>query len=150
MGDTMPPMDGGMDSDPMGGPQLPDVGGDGMGDDPMGGEIPSGDGGMDDTPDGGEGMTTDGGNQEIDDIFGQLSTEDQASVLKYAKSMVKDNGGNDGGMPDMQAESKQNIRNIVTEVINNILGNEDNGGERPDNKIRNKRAGSNSPFVTKY
>lgn len=146
MGDSMPPMEGGMDSDPMGTPQIPDVGGDDMGNNPMDDNMPPV---GDDTPDDGEGMPSEGENQEIDDIFSKLSTEDQASVVKYAKSMVKDDA-DEGEMPDMQAESKKHIRNIVTEVINNILGNEDNGGERPDNRIRNKRARSNSPFVTKY
>lgn len=139
----MPPM-GDMDAnDPMANPAPMDS-------DVMGGDIPPADDGMGAMPDGGEGIPAEGDNQEIDDIYSQLSTEDQASVLKYAKSMVKDNGSEEGGMPDMQAETKKHIRSIVTEVVNSILGSEENGGVRPDNRIRNKRAKGNSPFVTKY
>ena len=52
----MPPMEGGMDSDPMGTPQIPDVGGDDMGNNPMDDNMPPV---GDDTPDDGEGMPED-------------------------------------------------------------------------------------------
>ena len=136
MGDDMPPMDGnGMDSEPPMGDEGPDS---------MDSDMPP----MDDK---GPDEASVEGNSEIDDIFSKLNTEDQASVIKYAKSMVKDNGEQDTSpAPDMQAESVKKIKKLVTEIVNNILGSDDEESQRPDNQVRNKRARNNSPFVTKY
>lgn len=136
MGDEIPPMDdNSMDSEPPMGSEGPDD---------MGPDMPP----MDDN---GPEEASEGGNSEIDDIFSQLNTEDQASVIKYAKSMIKDNGEQDTpSAPDMQAESVKKIKKLVTEIVNNILGSDDEDSQRPDNQVRNKRAKSNSPFVTKY
>ena len=135
MEDEIPPMDNnGPDEAPMGG----------EGPDDMGSDMPPmDDNGLDEAPE--------GGNSEIDGIFSQLNTEDQASVIKYAKSMIKDNGEQDTPpAPDMQAESVKKIKKLVTEIVNNILGSDDEDSQRPDNQVRNKRARNNSPFVTKY
>lgn len=149
----MPPMDAPMD-DPMGGMPPMDGSDDGMGEEPMGGDMPPMDGPENEAPD----MGAEGGNNEIDDIFNKLSTEDQAAVIKYAKSMAKDDEEEsdepapnpEGDAPDMQAESiNKKLRNFVNEIVNNILGDNDEV-ERPDNKIRNKKAKTNSPFVTQY
>jgi hypothetical protein len=136
MGNEMPPMNGnGMDSEPPIGSEGPDD---------MGSDMPP----MDDK---GSDEAPVEGNSEIDDIFSKLNTEDQASVIKYAKSMVKDNGEQDTPpAPDMQAESVKKIKKLVTEIVNNILGSDDEESQRPDNQVRNKRARNNSPFVTKY
>ena len=154
MGGDMSPM-GDMGADPMGGApdpmggdmpmDDPAMGGD-MGADPMGGESP-------DMPEGDGGMAPEGGNSEIDGVFNQLGTEDQASVLKYAKSMLKNSDSGEGmppAEPDMQAESVKHIKGLVTEIVNDILGSNEEGTDRPDTTIRNKRAVGNSPFVTKY
>lgn len=136
MGNDIPPMDGnGMDSEPPMGDEGPDS---------MDSDMPP----MDDK---GPDEASVEGNSEIDDIFSKLNTEDQASVIKYAKSMVKDNGEQDTSpTPDMQAESVKKIKKLVTEIVNNILGSDDEESQRPDNQVRNKRARNNSPFVTKY
>lgn len=136
MGDDIPPMDdNGMDSEPPMGDEGPDS---------MGSDMPP----MDDK---GPDEASVEGNSEIDDIFSKLNTEDQASVIKYAKSMVKDNGEQDtSSASDMQAESVKKIKKLVTEIVNNILGSDDKESQRPDNQVRNKRARNNSPFVTKY
>lgn len=136
MEDEMPPMNSnGMDSEPLIGSEGPDD---------MGSDMPP----MDNN---GSNEAPEGGNSEIDDIFSQLNTEDQASVIKYAKSMIKDNGEQDTPpAPDMQAESVKKIKKLVTEIVNNILGSDNEDSQRSDNQVRNKRARNNSPFVTKY
>lgn len=80
-------------------------------------------------------------NSEIDDIFSKLDTEKQAAVIKYAKSMV------DG---DAQPEPEMNEEQVVTEITNNIMGDEDKKPEhKEDQKIRNSKITSSNPFITK-
>ena len=152
----MPPMgaDGmGMD-DSMGGPD--DMGG---APDDMGGGSPMGDepDDMGGAPDdmGGEPPMDGGEDDELMDIINNLSIEDKAAVTKYAKSMADDSEGDeipqdDGGMP---MESLKNIKNVINEVINDILDNQE-GTKRPEKKLPkeyiNKEDGRHieTPFMT--
>lgn len=101
------------------------------------------------------------GNNEIDDIFGKLNTEKQAAVIKYAKSMVDDNEEGDNeetsdeapedGMPDdkMKMESKENLGNLVNEIINSILDDDEEEDSREDDKIRNTKVTKDNPYISK-
>lgn len=128
----MPPMgadDMGME-DPMG--DAPDdMGG---GEPPMGGEDPSMGGGDDD---------------ELMNIVNDMSTEDKAAVIKYAKSIADDSEGGmpqDGGMP---MESVRNYKGIIDEVINDVLDGQE-GTKRPSKKIAKEYKGMNSPWKSPY
>ena len=83
--------------DDMNNAPMPPMGADDMGgEDPMGGD-PMG-GGMDgmggDMPQGPDDMGGEEGN-ELMGIFDNLSVEDKAAVIKYAKSMSSDEGGDE-------------------------------------------------------
>lgn len=88
------------------------------------------------------------GNEELDSVVSNLSTEDQAAVLKYAKSMADDNNGegNDGIMP----EGRRNYRNIIDETINSILYGDDEKVTRPDTRLPKRYRGKNSPFNSPF
>jgi hypothetical protein len=142
---------------------------------PMGSEPPMGDPMMDDDPNmGGEmedqGMEM-GGNQEDDELMGiinNLSVEDKAAVLKYAKSMSDDNEGGEGaempmgadmgGDPGMAApgqnqmpESRGLFGKIIDETINSIKGKKDTGMKRPEKGLSKKyRDKKDNPFVSPY
>lgn len=82
------------------------------------------------------------GGSEIDSVFSQLDTEKQAAVLKYAKSMVNDNAGEEP-KPDTNVEEEK----IVTEITNNILN--DRVEKKSNEKVRNKKITNANPFITK-
>lgn len=140
----MPPMgpdDMGMD-DPnaMGGA-------DPMGEDPngMGGEDPMADGGMDDP------NAMGGEDDELMNIINGLSIEDKAAVTKYAKSMADDSNG--GETPDMGGEmpmeSRRNVRNLIDEVINDVLDNRE-GTKRPEKKLPKQYRNVEMPFKSPF
>lgn len=88
------------------------------------------------------------GNEELDSVVSNLSTEDQAAVLKYAKSMADDdNRADDNGM---MPESRRNYRNIIDETINSILYGDDENVTRPDTRLPKRYRGKNSPFTSPF
>lgn len=143
----MPPMDDGMGIDD---PNM-------MGGDPNAmGSDPNMDGGQNEQPpmDGSNMMGNEDpsmeqpqGNAELDDVVSNLSTEDQAAVLKYAKSMADDNGGNDNGM---MPESRRSYRNIIDETINSIIYGDDDKVTRPETRLPKRYRGKNSPFNSPF
>lgn len=130
----MPPMgadDMGME-EPMGG--APDDMG---GEDPMGGD-------MSQDPSMGNGE-----DDELMNIVNDMSTEDKAAVIKYAKSIADDSDGGmpqDGGMP---MESVRNYKGIIDEVINDVLDNQE-GTKRPSKKIPKEYEEMKSPWKSPY
>lgn len=95
------------------------------------------------------------GNPELNGIMDKLDTEKQAAVIKYAKSMVNDNGEDDkpkmtGDNPSMPMEGKQSLSNLINEIINNVLEDETNeDDDRRDKKIKNKKVTQGNPFISK-
>lgn len=89
------------------------------------------------------------GNDELSNVVNNLSLEDQAAVLKYAKSMQKDD---EGGNDDMMPEGRQiHYDKIINEVIADILHDtEKNGIERPETKLPKRYRKMNSPFNSPY
>jgi hypothetical protein len=85
---------------------------------------------------------------EIDDIFSKLDTEKQAAVIKYAKSMVDDEGTE--SEPQTKESQMPGEDEMVTEIANNVL---DDRKEKPeegeDKRIRNKKVTKANPFITK-
>lgn len=117
MDDMMSPMVGPMD-EPMGGGEPP-MDDQTSGEDPLGGDM------------GGE---QGGGADEISDIIGKLSLEDQAAVKKYAESLVSDNGGEE------DAPIGESIEDITKR-----------GEKRENNKIpRRYRGDDTNPFRSKF
>ena len=127
-----------------------------MGPDDMGGEDPMADpmaggedqmGGMDDPNAMGGGE-----DDELMDIINGLSIEDKAAVTKYAKSMANDSEGAeemppaDGGMP---MESKARVKNIIDEVINDVLDNKE-GTKRPEKKLPKEYRNMEMPFKSPF
>lgn len=88
------------------------------------------------------------GNEELDSVVSNLSTEDQAAVLKYAKSMADDNNGEESN--GMMPESRRNYRNIIDETINSILYGDDEKVTRPDTRLPKRYRGKNSPFNSPF
>lgn len=133
----MPPMGAenmGME-DPMGA-QDPMAGGDpnAMGD-PMGGEQPPMNGGDDD---------------ELMNIVNNMSTEDKAAVIKYAKSMADDSQGAQDPMGgEMPMESRRKFTSIIDETINDVLDNRE-GTKRPEKKMPKEYKGMKSPFKSPF
>lgn len=142
---------------------------------PMGSEPPMDDPMMGDDPNmGGEmedpGMEM-GGNQEDDElmsVINNLSVEDKAAVLKYAKSMSDGNEGGEGAEMPMDAdmggdpgtaapdqnqmpESRGLFGKIIDETINSIKGRKDTGMKRQEKglskKYRNKK---DNPYFSPY
>jgi hypothetical protein len=129
-------------ADPMGG-SMDDMGGEPPMDDSMGGEDPNAMGGEDD---------------ELMDIINGLSIEDKAAVTKYAKSMVDDsNGAEDpmmgGDAPDMSGnmpmESRLGMRNIIDEVINDVLDGKE-GRKRLEKKMPRQYRDKEMPFKSPF
>lgn len=89
------------------------------------------------------------GNDELNNVVSNLSLEDQAAVLKYAKSMQKDNEGNNDGM--MPESRKTRYNNILNEVIADILHDtEKTGIKRQETKLPRRYKNMNSPFNSPY
>ena len=132
---------------------MPPMGPDDMGmDDPnaMGGAEPMGedpmaDGSMDDP------NAMGGEDDELMDIINGLSIEDKAAVTKYAKSMADDSNGEEtpdmGG--EMPMESRRNIRNLIDEVINDVLDNRE-GTKRPEKKLPKQYRNVEMPFKSPF
>lgn len=120
---------------------MPPMGADDMGmEDPMGGAL-------DDM--GGEEPSMGGDDDELMNIVNDMSTEDKAAVIKYAKSIVDDSEGGapqDDGMP---MESVRNYKGIIDEVINDVLDNQE-GTKRPSKKIAKEYEGMKSPWKSPY
>jgi len=143
-GAPMPPM--GADNmggdDPMADPMMGDP--NAMGGDPMDGmpQDPNAMGGTDD--------------DELMNIVNGLSIEDKAAVTKYAKSMADDSEGEDpmmGGMPqgngEMPMESKRSLKNIIDEVMNDVL-NDREGTKRPEKKMPKEYRDMEMPFKSPF
>lgn len=141
----MPPMGSGdMDNDPMGSEDPMGGGQDPMGD-PNGGDDPMGDDmgnepPMDDEPN--------DDNDELDDVMDSLSVENQAAVLKYAKSMV-DDGGDDEQGGEMPMEGFRSMKRIIDETINDVLDGYE-GTDRPQKKVPKSYRNLKSPFKSPY
>lgn len=144
MGGNMDGM-GDLDNAPM-----PPMGSDDMGmkdpmAEPMGGEEPN-DMGNDQLMDNGD-------DDELMNVFNNLSMEDKAAVIKYAKSM-EDNGSSeempqdDGGM--MPMESRKSMRSIIDETINDVLNDKREGTERPKKDLPKEYRGMKNPFKSPY
>ena len=136
----MPPMgsdDMGMNNDPMGGGDDMD-----MQEPPMGGEDQ-----MQEPPMGGE-------DDELMSVVNNLSTEDKAAVLKYAKSMADDSEGGEQEPPmgddgQMPMESRMSYRNLIDETINDVI-DDYKGTERPNKKLPKEYRSMNNPFKSPY
>jgi hypothetical protein len=143
----MPPM--GPDSmggdpmaDPMGG-ATDNMGNEPPMDAPMGGEDPNAMGGEDD---------------ELMNIINGLSIEDKAAVTKYAKSMADNSEGAEdpviGGEAldmggEMPMESRKGMRNIIDEVINDVIDNKE-GTKRPEKKMPKQYRNMEMPFKSPF
>ena len=132
----MPPM--GHDDMGMDGPNAMDDA------DPMG-EDPMADGGMDNP------NAMGGEDDELMNIINGLSIEDKAAVTKYAKSMADDSNGEEtpdmGG--EMPMESRRNIRNLIDEVINDVLDDRE-GTKRPEKKLPKQYRNVEMPFKSPF
>lgn len=132
----------GMDDAPM--PPMPAS-------DDMNGEVPMGDIGENE-PLGDEPMespnepspTESSEDDELMNIIGNLSIEDKAAVIKYAKSMVDDS--DEGEMP---MESKRSIKGVIDEVINDVL-NDREGTKRPEKKMPKAYRNIEMPFKSPF
>ena len=91
----------------------------------------------------GQNLETNGGNSEILDLYNGLSSEKQEQADNYIKSLAKKKSDDKEGMP---MESKRNLNDMISEMVNNILDDESNRS-REDKKIRNKKITCNNPFV---
>ena len=133
----MPPMgpDDMGGEDPMGGTP-DDMGGEPPMDDPMGGEGPNAMGDEDD---------------ELMNIINGLSIEDKAAVTKYAKSMADDSEGAEDPMMggEMPMESKRGMKNIIDEVLNDVLDNKE-GTKRPEKKMPRQYRDMEMPFKSPF
>lgn len=133
----MPPMgpDGMGGEDPMGGAQ-DEMGGEPPMDDPMGGEDPNAMGGEDD---------------ELMNIINSLSIEDKAAVTKYAKSMADDSEGTEDPMMggETTMESKRGMKNIIDEVLNDVLDSKE-GTKRPEKKMPRQYRDMVMPFKSPF
>lgn len=94
------------------------------------------------------------GNQEIDDIFDGLSTEDQAAVIKYARSMTDNNGGSNNEPPignDMPMENKyySHIDRIVEDILSREVRGKDRELKRPNKDLPYDEEENNNPFISK-
>lgn len=111
-----------------------------MGEDPMGGmpQDPNAMGNADD--------------DELMNIVNGLSIEDKAAVTKYAKSMADDSEGNEmmpQGGEEMPMESKRPLRNIIDEVLNDVL-NDREGTRRPEKKMPKEYRDVEMPFKSPF
>lgn len=146
----------GVGDDTMGGAPMPPMG-DEMGSEPNG-EIGGEDENMppmedDNEPIGNDETDSADGNSEIDGIMDGLSTEDQAAVVKYAKSLSDDNdepqndmGSADNGMP---MESRLYHR-VIREALDDMLDAK-NSTPRGEKKmsVKAKRSPKN-PFMSPF
>ena len=99
------------------------------------------------------------GNQDDDElmnIIGNLSVEDKAAVLKYAKSMAEDNPETAPSEelpadPNQMPESRELVGGIVDETINSTKGKRETGMKRPEKGLSDKYNGKKrNPFVSPY
>lgn len=154
-------MDGSMDGMGDMNAPMPPMGADPMGGDDMMGDAPSG---MDneppmDEPMGGEDPNAASGeDDELMNIINGLSIEDKAAVTKYAKSMADNSEGTEdqmmgGETPDMgnemPMESRRNVRNIIDEVLNDVLDNKE-GTKRPEKKMPKQYRDMEMPFKSPF
>ena len=133
----------------------------GMGEPPMegpdGSEPP-----MDEPPmDQGDEPKADGDDQELMDIINSMSVEDKAAVMKYAKSIADDNGGDEpsdepiGSEPPMDQEPPKvesrmsRIDAIIDEAIMEAAGQEDSR-KRNDKRMPKEYEGMESPFKSPF
>jgi hypothetical protein len=84
-------------------------------------------------------------------IINGLSIEDKAAVTKYAKSMADDSNGEEtpdmGG--EMPMESKRGMKNIIDEVLNDVLDNKE-GTKRPEKKMPRQYRDMEMPFKSPF
>lgn len=88
---------------------------------------------------------------ELINLIDKLSIEDKAAVTKYAKSMVDDNDGTDGGDVEepMPMESKKTLTNIIDEALNDIIS-DTRGTKRPEKKLPKAYREKQTPFKSPY
>jgi hypothetical protein len=146
---------GDLDNAPMPPMGADDMGGEGQMTDPMGG-APDDMGGEDpnamgEEPPMGDEEPMGGEDDELMDIINGLSIEDKAAVTKYAKSMADDSNGKEtpdmGG--EMPMESRRDIRNLIDEVINDVLDNRE-GTKRPEKKLPKQYRNVEMPFKSPF
>ena len=91
-------------------------------------------------------------NSEIDDIMDNLSTEDQAAVVKYAKSLTDDSESDESHDDDdmgMPMESKLYHR-VIKEALDDMLDTK-NSAPRGEKKMSTKaRKSAKNPFVSPF
>ena len=118
------------DPNAMGGEQNMDMG---MGDDQMMGD----DQGMGESPE----------DDELSNVINNLSIEDKAAVLKYAKSMSDDGASETVQMP----ESRGFFGRAISEAMNSIKGKKETGMKRPDKSLgKAYREKKDNPFISPY
>lgn len=120
-----------------------------MGADDMGMEEP-----MDEPTDMGGEQPTNGEDDELMNVVNNLSVEDKAAVLKYAKSMADDSEveempqGEDMG--EMPMESRKSLQNIIDETINDVIDGEKRGTKRDEKEMPKEYNGLKSPFKSPF
>lgn len=140
--DAQPPM-----ADPMADPNS--MGGDAPQDDTMGDDQ-----GMNGDPS--QGLDDQGSSDEeneINDLMRNMSIEDKAAVVKYARSIADDSGSNgdsevSSAMPTQ--ESRRSWKKMIDEIF---AANDDNdsGAKRDEKKIPSKyRDKKSNPFVSPF
>ena len=118
-----------------------------MGPDDMGGEDPMG-GAPDEM---GSEPPMDGEDDELMNIINGVSIEDKAAVTKYAKSMADDSEGAEDPMMggEMPMESKIGMKNIIDEVLNDVLDNKE-CTKRPEKKMPRQYRDMEMPFKSPF
>ena len=88
---------------------------------------------------------------ELMNIINGLSIEDKAAVTKYAKSMADDSEGAEDPMMggEMRMESKRGMKNIIDEVLNDVLDNKE-GTKRPEKKMPRQYRDMEMPFKSPF
>lgn len=84
---------------------------------------------------------------ELMDIVNNLSVEDKAAVIKYARSMEGDSEEqeNQDIDNDMPMESRARYRSVIDEVMNDVV-NDRKGTKRPNKKLPRQYRDCEMPF----
>ena len=100
---------------------------------------------------GGDPNAMGGEDDELMNIINGLSIEDKAAVTKYAKSMADDSEGAEDPMMggEMPMESKRGMKNIIDEVLNDVLDNKE-GTKRPEKKMPRQYRDMEMPFKSPF
>lgn len=86
-----------------------------------------------------------GDDSELMDIIDNLSIEDKAAVVKYAKSMMNDESDDNG----ITQESYRNMRGLIDETFNDIINGE-KYKTRDKKDLPKSYRKMNNPFKSPY